>query len=389
MTTMVGLNIVIAAALGFLAVLCLVASIALRRNAALAWLAAALAVGTTQTLILTFVPGTVFEFISAMAMAPLGFWLANEAIQALMPAERRWRRTYQASFFALCGAAVLLLVTGAPFLMLALTVQLACALAMVDATLRIASAMKLRLLDLSLLAAVTTLALLRLARLPLLVWYFGPSAEFADFNGSALELALLGVESLLTLCIITLVVTVIIADTIATFRHQSERDSLTGLLNRRALDDLAALPLAHGGAVIFCDIDHFKRVNDRFGHQVGDNVIFTFGTVIGRTGYAAGRFGGEEFVVVMPERSLQEAADLAEMMRARFGGSAHHGMPASERVTASFGVAEVRAGMPSHSAFARADAALYMAKNSGRNRVVSASDIDPLPERPSRTRNAA
>ena len=368
MTTMVGLNIVIACVLGLLALLSAVASLSLRRNVPLAWLAAALTVGTVQTLIVTFAAGTGLEFVSAMVMAPFGFWVANNAIYALMTEKRR-RREFNAGFAALCAVAAVLFAVGAPFFYQVLFVQLACTLAMLDAALRVVSGMKWRVLDISLLMTVGTLALVRLARLPLLVWYFGPDIEFYDFNGSALELALLAVESLVTLGIITLVISSIIADTIATFQQQSERDGLTGLLNRRAVDAMAAHRTSAGGAVIFCDIDHFKQVNDRYGHQAGDAVIQAFAALIERTGHHAGRIGGEEFALLLPGAGVTDAQGLADMIRMRFSEMAHPALAAEDRLSASFGVAGYADNEPPASAFIRADAALYRAKAAGRNRV--------------------
>lgn len=367
-TATVGLNIVIASLLGLLALICAVASVALRRNVPLGWLAGALTVGTVQTLFLTFAAGTPLEFASAMALAPFAFWLANNTIYALM-SEKRLRRTFLTSFVALCATAVVLFAIEAPFFVQALVVQLACTLAMVDSALRILSGMKWRALDISLLLAVGTLALLRIARLPLLLGYFGPDVEFADYNGSALELSLLAAESLLTLGIITLVISSIIADTIATFQQQSERDGLTGLFNRRAIDAMAAQGGPTGGAVIFCDLDHFKLVNDRYGHQAGDAVIQAFATLIERTGHHAARIGGEEFALLLPGASAEDAMDLAEMIRLRFNDLAHPVLDAAERLSASFGISEYAAGEPPADAFIRADAALYRAKAAGRNRV--------------------
>ncbi len=368
MTATVGLNIVIAVALGTMALICAIASLSLRRNVALAWLAGALAVGTVQTLIISFFPDGALEFVSAMALAPLGFLLANNSIHVLT-AEKRWRRQFHMAFAGLCAAAAVLFAVRAPFFYQVVFVQLACTLAMVDAALRIVSGMKLRLLDISLLISVGALALLRVARMPLLVWYFGADVDFLGFNNSALELGLLAAESLLTLGIITLVVAAIIGDTIATFRHQSERDGLTGLLNRRAFDVAAGTAAAKGGVVIFCDIDHFKLVNDRFGHQAGDDVICALAEIMGKTGYPAGRIGGEEFALLVPGGSAQDGLDLAEMVRARFGATTHKGLPAGEVISASFGVADFVPGSVPSAFFAVADTALYAAKAAGRNRV--------------------
>ena len=371
MTTMVGLNIVIAVALGLMALLCAGASLGLRRNTPLAWLAGGLAVGTVQTLIVSYAAGSPFEFASAMALAPLGFLLANNAVHALTT-EKRWRRQFQVAFALLCVSAAALFVFGVPFFYQALLVQAACTLAAGDAAIRVVSRMKWRLLDVSLLVAVGTLTLLRMVRLPLLVWYFGPDIEFHGFNGSSVELTLLAAESLLTLGIITIMVAAIIGDTIATFRHQSERDGLTGLLNRRAFDILASIPAPNGGTVIFCDIDHFKQVNDRYGHQAGDDVICALADIIGKTGYPCGRIGGEEFALLLPGRSLQDALDLAEMIRARFHATSHQGLPADEQVSASFGVAGLGRGTMPSTCFAAADSALYAAKAAGRNCVEAA-----------------
>jgi diguanylate cyclase (GGDEF)-like protein len=367
-TATVGLNIVIASMLGLLALLCAVASLALHRNVPLAWLAGALAVGTTQTLFLTFAPGTPLEFASAMVLAPFGFWLANNTIYALM-AEKRLRRAFLATVSALCVGAMVLFAAGAPFFFQVLVVQLACTLAMLDAAWRLVSSMKWRVLDVSLLLAVGILAVLRIARLPLVVWYFGPEVVFPQYNGSVLELSLLAIESLVTLGIITLVISSIIADTIATFQQQSERDGLTGLFNRRAIDAMAAEIGPTGGAVIFCDLDHFKLVNDRHGHQAGDAVIQAFATLIERTGHHAARIGGEEFALLLPGASAADARDLAEMIRRRFNELAHPVLGAAERLSASFGIGEYEPNEQPASAFIRADAALYRAKAAGRNRV--------------------
>jgi diguanylate cyclase (GGDEF)-like protein len=192
---------------------------------------------------------------------------------------------------------------------------------------------------------------------------------FSQYNGSVLELSLLAIESLMTLGIITLVISSIIADTIATFQQQSERDGLTGLFNRRAIDAMATQAGPTGGAVIFCDLDHFKLVNDRYGHQAGDAVIQAFATLIERTGHHAARIGGEEFALLLPGASAADARDLADMIRRRFNDLAHPVRGAKDRLSASFGIGEYEAGEPPASAFIRADAALYRAKAAGRNRV--------------------
>lgn len=157
-------------------------------------------------------------------------------------------------------------------------------------------------------------------------------------------------------------------------------DSLTGLPNRRAVEQRLAVELqrAHergrSASAAVIDVDHFKSINDRFSHAVGDATLREVGRVLERTlrdGDFVGRFGGEEFVVVFPGASVEAAASACERLRValelhRWSES----VPALKgAVTASFGVAEVGECRSITEWLARADAALYRAKDAGRNRV--------------------
>ncbi len=159
-------------------------------------------------------------------------------------------------------------------------------------------------------------------------------------------------------------------------------DSLTAVLNRRALTERLtremerALRSDGSVALLMIDVDHFKRVNDTHGHLVGDAVLRDMADLltaeVGRQ-EMVGRFGGEEFVVVLPETDDDGAAAFAERVRARV---AAHDFPGREnaaplRLTASIGVATFPAALIENveDLFARADAALYRAKADGRNRV--------------------
>jgi two-component system cell cycle response regulator len=162
-------------------------------------------------------------------------------------------------------------------------------------------------------------------------------------------------------------------------------DALTGLYNRRYLTEKLPLELKraaryhHPLSVILCDIDHFKRVNDTFGHQVGDEVLKEFArrlTGATRKGVDwAARYGGEEFLLVLPETDLHGSLAVAERLRRLM---AHQTMTSSAgeiTCTASFGVASwegERAGDASDAAarlLQEADRCLYSAKEAGRNRV--------------------
>ena len=160
-------------------------------------------------------------------------------------------------------------------------------------------------------------------------------------------------------------------------RVLSQTDQLTGIANRRRLDEAIAAEYArvrrYGGkfALMMADIDHFKSVNDEYGHDVGDTVIRNFAQVllgqIRETDLAA-RFGGEEFVVLMPESESEQAFACAERIRMQFGSESIP--PISRLVTASFGITMLEADDTVTSVFKHADEALYQAKEAGRNRVV-------------------
>lgn len=158
-------------------------------------------------------------------------------------------------------------------------------------------------------------------------------------------------------------------------RSQAQTDALTGLPNRHALDAGFAEAVQHAlrqgrplAAILF-DIDFFKRVNDDFGHLTGDRVLIAFGSVL-RDGLRAGdslcRWGGEEFLVVCRDSDAAQARQLAERLLQRVR---EHAFPGPRQLTASAGVAVLRAGDDVASLVQRADEALYDAKHAGRDRV--------------------
>jgi len=160
-------------------------------------------------------------------------------------------------------------------------------------------------------------------------------------------------------------------------------DQLTGLHNRRymtsQLDALVRRAAAGGDpvAVLVIDIDHFKKINDSFGHPVGDEVLREFAVRLASNVRAIDlpcRFGGEEFVVVMPDTSLDDARRIAERIRLHVAGSPFRVMNGAEllTVTISIGVAAtIGAGDSPELLLKRADEAVYEAKSSGRNKVIT------------------
>ncbi len=163
------------------------------------------------------------------------------------------------------------------------------------------------------------------------------------------------------------------------FKTRSLQDPLTGVGNRRLLDDtLSALVLQPGNAactLIMLDLDHFKLINDRFGHNVGDVCLTRFAQAIESLlgpGDALYRFGGEEFVVLTNAEATPGFA-LAERLRQHI---AQTSLIRESRLTLSAGVAQLAAGQSVREWLGRADNALYQAKESGRNRVVLAAAGD-------------
>ncbi|MGF1907738.1 GGDEF domain-containing protein [Aliivibrio salmonicida] len=164
------------------------------------------------------------------------------------------------------------------------------------------------------------------------------------------------------------------------FAELAHRDSLTGARNRNAVRDWLdriSQQVRWGKqqfSVIYIDIDFFKRINDKLGHQVGDDILREFVLVVTgsiKTTDFLVRWGGEEFIVFSPHTSLEQALEKAEHIRCAIE---HHLWCHNDPLTCSFGVAEMGNERISE-VIARADDALYKAKNQGRNRVVRSNNL--------------
>ncbi len=166
-------------------------------------------------------------------------------------------------------------------------------------------------------------------------------------------------------------------------------DPLTGLFNRRTFLEMsgkeAARARRHGKAtsLLMIDIDHFKRVNDTYGHGVGDLVIKALADTAAkmmRPTDILARYGGEEFIVTLPETDPEVATRVAERLRAALEQLVVPADGREVRFTISIGVATFFTGVPLDQAMERADQALYRAKEGGRNRVESAEVLRPTPQ---------
>lgn len=157
--------------------------------------------------------------------------------------------------------------------------------------------------------------------------------------------------------------------------NQAHTDPLTGALNRQGLREVLMKRLHAAGrvdeemAVVFMDVDHFKRINDQYGHDAGDEVLRRFAAVIlgeVRASDKLVRWGGEEFLLLCPETDVPHAVTMLDKLRAALANQEWpHGLP----VTSSFGVTSLKPDEDIGAAIKRADGALYLAKANGRNRV--------------------
>ncbi|MCE7032466.1 GGDEF domain-containing protein [Lysobacter sp. GX 14042] len=179
------------------------------------------------------------------------------------------------------------------------------------------------------------------------------------------------------------------------YYDESVRDPMTGLYNRRFFQQRAAewnRQAARQRAVLYFDIDRFKRINDRFGHELGDSVIVAAARVARgtlRKGDWVFRFGGEEFVCVLPDAGLEEATASAERFRQAFAAAAMEvdGQPVGASVSVGVAASGGKA-VDIETLLSEADRRLYAAKAAGRNRVV-ADGPTPAPSHPGRRRGDA
>ena len=158
-------------------------------------------------------------------------------------------------------------------------------------------------------------------------------------------------------------------------RKQATHDSLTGMLNRAELESLVQTVMEHdtgNHALLFCDLDRFKNVNDEAGHAAGDKLLADVGGIVTkliRASDSCGRTGGDEFCVLLRHCSLEKAREIAEQIRSRVAGYRLAWGNEYFSVGISIGVAPTSAVRDASSLFRLADAACYAAKNAGRNKI--------------------
>ena len=227
----------------------------------------------------------------------------------------------------------------------------------------------------ALLAVMTLMTLEALIRVVAISWLISEGSGPEDYFTSNYAVFAQGTAGIIVTAFCLVAMGNVVETIVAKFRRDAEQDPLTGLLNRRGLDRaaIAFSPHKRPVSVIQCDLDHFKHINDSYGHATGDLVLQRVAELILQlvpANAAVSRFGGEEFVVLLDNMRLSDAGMLAHRLRMALGGFQWQQLGMEGQVTASFGVAQWSAsdhGLAN--ALGRADAALYLAKEGGRNQV--------------------
>ncbi|MEO9789690.1 MAG: GGDEF domain-containing protein [Aurantimonas coralicida] len=370
------MNIVV---FGGLSVLCAAIYAGMRTEPALAWLAAALLIGSVEVLVLSQLQSSNAELVAITLLLPAAYLCVGQSIRLTTRSAQR-HGALIGTVAGLAAGSLVLLALDVPFIYQTLPLQTACAMAILDSVWRLAKADERSWLDTALAVALCLVSGIFLVRLPLFPMLFDGTASYHAVKTSGLETTLLTLSGLVTPLVVFLLLARIISGVITDYRRRSERDAMTGLLNRRGFDQSLSRTLKRGGAVILCDIDHFKQVNDSYGHAVGDTIIRAFGDLIGRSGYRAGRIGGEEFALILPDCSARQAARVAETLRLTFYRTEHEALAAGHRISASFGIAGFTPTDTMDAVLLAADRALYRAKDNGRNRVVISAPSETAAE---------
>ncbi|RWH74586.1 GGDEF domain-containing protein [Mesorhizobium sp.] len=229
------------------------------------------------------------------------------------------------------------------------------------------------------LALVLSASAVQFASKPLIAGALGGwGADPQAYVQTAYALVSQSLGTVFGLALALLALAVLVRDALSEATSKSETDTLSRLFNRGGFErhaDIAMRDAARRGvpvALVLADLDYFKSINDRYGHACGDRVIETFAGFLREAAaehHVAGRIGGEEFAIILPGTNLAAARLFAEGARNAFGALPIEGLPADHRCSASFGVAELTADEGFADLLRRADAALYEAKNAGRDCV--------------------
>ena len=371
MAIAVDLHLTILGVIIGLTLVSLLVHLTLRRGSALGWMAAGLLCVSAELLVLRFGAHSRLGIASIAMLVPAIYFCAAQAIRQVSSLPLTGPRV-NAGVLVLIALSLVLLAMPVPPTVQYVPFQLASILVFLDTTLALARKRQRDALEHGLVVLGFLVLAGVILRVPMFPTLLDEPTPWAPFDSALFERIYIQCMGLLNTSFALLIVAQIVTKVIVGYRHSSERDGLTELLNRRAFDALISKPAASRGAIIMCDIDRFKGINDRFGHHVGDEVIRSFACMLGQKGHHAGRVGGEEFALLLLDTSLEQAVAHAEAIRSTFNSLGPPEIGPSVQLSASFGVAAFEPGVPIHEAMRSADRALYSAKQTGRNRVTIA-----------------
>ncbi|MEX0343421.1 MAG: GGDEF domain-containing protein [Rhizobiaceae bacterium] len=313
------------------------------------------------------------QLLSVVVLYTMSATLTCQTILVMTNAKRKFPATLPLAI-VLAGGTVGTAVAGYPFVYNTIPFHFGCGAPLFEAGWRMFRQEPKRPVDLAIAASLMVMVVLFGVRGIGFAYLFDPVTSYSDIESSRFATLTILVMALPGLTLSLLMVYRMLDTVASNYRLASQTDSLTGLLNREAFASRVE-EAGDGSYLILCDIDYFKRVNDNWGHAVGDAALVSLAELFREINVVAGRLGGEEFAILLAGANDKQARLAAEGIRTAFSLRTFPGMPEDERLTASFGVAAVEKDDGFDKSFKRADEALYAAKNEGRNRVSFSADV--------------
>ncbi|WP_343342794.1 GGDEF domain-containing protein [Sphingomicrobium sp. XHP0239] len=357
--------------------------LALGRQSALGWLMGGLLIAIGQSLAFSVLSPSRYEILVAFVGMPLCFYAVSRSIR-LLTGQHQTHRTFWLIVAAATGLAATLLLAGAPYLIPGVMLKTTLAAVAVECAWRLWHAETRHPLDAPLIALLVGISGYYAYHVP--HWLLShslatPDTAFVFSPAHDMFLTALGAMASL---IVLFLMWRSLSQLMGQLLRRSTRDDATGLYRRDAFMARAEDARGRRGVVAFCDIDKFKRINDRLGHAAGDRVIADLAFMLSATSPIAGRMGGDEFAILLPDMDCRSGKLILDRLRRQFG-EADHALPSTPpaETTISFGIACYDADEALSVALGRADRALYAAKRKGRNCVVvdkGRYDVAPIAE---------
>lgn len=344
-----------------------------QRRAAAGWLVCATGIAGLESFLITAIAPEREVMIYMIATLPVAIICFCNAVAAFLQ-DRHHYTDLRAIMAVLTGFSVFQYFQGAPYLSQNSPLQLVCALGMAESAWRMFRARRESQLNIALAICIVgtgSVFALRAFAYPII---FPTDATYETVNGSVFADRLLALKLICIIGIVMLLVFRIVEANFAAYRTVAKTDGLTGLLNRSTFEHYIGIKCRSDDILILCDLDHFKQVNDLFGHLTGDDVLRRFAQLLINTGLPTCRFGGEEFALLVPGGDIDKAYHIAEQLRYELLQQSYPDIPPHHRISASFGIAAALKGEIFSDTFRRADQSLYCAKRKGRNRVEVATD---------------